>query len=480
MTNTIKTISLGFLFAVLVSCVQSKEEPKTLNGIWKSLGSGWVLQIQDSTEYTLYDVTQISCLQNRNSQLDEIIGNLSLDNDTLSWTKGVITYRFVKAEESLEPCTTPLTEVQKQNALFNFDVFAETVEEHYAFFELNQIQWDSLHSAQRNKVVQDSSEVNLYTVIDETLTLLNDNHAYLEVSDALYEKLEADVEEESSDEENNLETLPEYGDLQIAGMITQNYLQEEMTQDSKFIRWGKINDRLGYIQIMTMWLHANLDIPQALIDENGYVDAYVETFHQMYEGDYIDKEAKAVATVMEKAMNDLRSMDEIVLDVRFNGGGQDAVSFAILKHFVGEKTHIANQKLRYGSQFSPKLPLYIEGVSKPFLKPVYVLTSQQTGSAAEAFSIATLALPHCKRIGSATSGAMSTALEKTLPNGWAFSISNEIYMDLNDKIYENVGIPVDYDLKYPEDRQDFFRYVADDLESDKQNIFKAIESLRRP
>ncbi|MEL6484279.1 MAG: S41 family peptidase, partial [Bacteroidota bacterium] len=260
----------------------------------------------------------------------------------------------------------------------------------------------------------------------------------------------------------------------------KSHMEEELTEDAKLIRWGKMSENLGYVQIMTMWLHADLDIPQALIDQNGFVDAYVETFHNMYEGDYIKQEAKAVATVMEKVMNDLRSLDAIVLDVRFNGGGQDAVSYAILKHFVGEKVHIANQKLRYGNQFSPPLELYLEGVTKPFLKPVYVLTSPQTGSAAEAFSMATLALPHFKRIGSATSGAMSTALEKTLPNGWSFAISNEINLDLKGNVYENIGIPVDYDLQYPKDRQEFFRHVANDLEKDKKTILAAIEALQAP
>ncbi|MEL6305998.1 MAG: S41 family peptidase, partial [Bacteroidota bacterium] len=461
------------------SCEEPQEAPETLNGIWKSLGSGWVLQIQDSTEYTLFDVTKISCLEHRMAQLSEMISDLQLQNDTLSLTKGVMTYLFVKDEKALDNYTTEYSTEQKKNTLFNFEVFSETVREHYAFFELNQIPWDSLYAVQKNKLVVDSSQVNLYQVIDETLTLLNDNHAYLEATNEVYKALEAQETEESPKEDSE-ETLPEYGDFQVAGMVAKNHLLEELTEDTKLIRWGKLNENMGYVQIMTMWLHADLDIPQTLIDENGYVDAYVETFHKMYEGDYIKREAKAVASIMEKVMTDLRNLDAIVLDVRFNGGGQDAVSYAILKHFVGEKAHIANQKLRYGNQFSPPLELYLEGVTKPFLKPVYVLTSQQTGSAAEAFSLATMALPHFKRIGSATSGAMSTALEKTLPNGWSFAISNEINMDLEGNIYENIGIPVDYDLQYPQDRQDFFRQVANNLERDKQDILKAIEALQQP
>lgn len=72
---------------------------------------------------------------------------------------------------------------------------------------------------------------------------------------------------------------------------------------------------------------------------------------------------------------------------------------------------------------------------------------------------------------------MLEALEKELPNGWAFSISNEIYMDNQGNNYENKGIPVDYELGYSQDRQTFVSRVADDLAGDKQQILGAIEKL---
>lgn len=171
-------------------------------------------------------------------------------------------------------------------------------------------------------------------------------------------------------------------------------------------------------------------------------------------------------------------MKSIVIDVRFNGGGQDAVSFEILRRFVDKKQQVAMQKLRHEDQFSPLLPLFIDHSTDAYIKPVYVLTSPQTGSAAEAFSIATMSLKNIQRIGSPTSGALSTALEKSLPNGWVFSISNEVYMDNQGNAYENIGVPVDYELKYSKDRQAFFRSIADNLEKDKNDIINAIEALQ--
>jgi len=68
-------------------------------------------------------------------------------------------------------------------------------------------------------------------------------------------------------------------------------------------------------------------------------------------------------------------------------------------------------------------------------------------------------------------------LEKRLPNGWYFSLSNEVYLDNQGVCYESIGIPVDYELNYPNDRQTFFRSVAEDLEEDKRNVLKAIEDI---
>ena len=462
-----------FSFLVIFSACTSKKTSPSINGVWESVGAGWVLHIEDSTSYSLYDITSISCLPNRQAKLEELIKSFQLIQDTLLLKKGVITYKFVKGKRLPEMCQT-LNKEKAKNPLYNFDVFAETVKEHYAFMNLNKINWNELYKQQKDKLTAISTDAQLYQVIEETLELLNDNHAYLEATDEVYEAIEKE-----SPPKKEANKLPEYGDFQVAKLVTKHHLIEEMTEDSWLIQWGKLDTNIGFIQIKAMWLYANLDVPKALIDQIGFVDAYVETFHKMYEGDYIEEEVKGVNKIMNKVMNDLSNMESIVIDIRFNGGGQDAVSFEILNRFISKRQKVATQQLYYHNQYTAVLPLFIKGNTHSYTKPVYVLTSPQTGSAAESFAIASLELDNFKRIGSSTSGAMSTALEKTLPNGWAFSISNEIYMDNNGTCYENKGIPVHYDLNYPKDRQDFFRTIVNDLDTDKQQILKAIEALKK-
>ncbi len=472
-----KTSLIAVLTLLLIlSCKQPTQKIASVNGVWESIGSGWVLHIQDSTRYSMYDVNAVACLPAREATFDELSAALELKNDTLFMKKGVMTYSFVKIAALPKGCSEPPTAEKKQDPLFNFEVFAATVKEHYAFMHLNKIQWQSLYEKQRSKLGETPTDIQLYTVLEETLELLNDNHAFLEASDDLYNALQEVTTEK--DESDSGITLPTYGDFQVADLVAKQYLENDMTKDSWLIKWGTMNDGVGYIQIKSMWLYADLEIPKTLIDQMGYVDAYVKTFNQLDEGQYVHKEVAGVRNIMGTIMHDLMKTPSIIIDVRFNGGGQDAVSFEILKHFNTTKRQVVTTKLKYKDGFSPILSLHLDSADQPYIKPVYVLTSQQTGSAAEAFSICSMAIPHMKRIGAHTQGALSTALEKRLPNGWAYSISNEIYMEYEGNSYENKGVPVDYLINYPEDRQDFFRAVVNDLEADKHQTLKAIQALK--
>lgn len=461
------------VITVFSSCQkQNQSSPYSVNGVWESIGSGWILEIKDSTAYSFYDITSISCLPRRQGEFEDISTSLNLLHDTLSLLVGPITYQFAPIADIPKLCQADLTYQRTHDPIYNFEVFSETVKEHYAFLELNGIDWDKLYTQQKKKLSSNSSDSELYLLIEDTLEKLNDNHAFLEATDSVYDELDKLAKEDESEE-----SFLELGDLPVAEMVAQHHLQEEMTEDSWLIQWGKLTDDLGYVLVKTMWLYADLEIPQSLIGSIGFVDAYIEIKDGMYEGDYIEKEVKGVSKIMDQVMHDLTNSGSIVIDIRFNGGGQDVVSFEILSRFIPEKLQIGIQKLRYGNHHTSILPLFIDARKNAYTKPVYVLTSSQTGSAAESFSLATMSVNHIKRIGSSTTGALSTTLDKELPNGWVFSISNEVFMDNNGKFYENIGIPPNYEIDYSRDRQTFFKSVIGDLDADKKNILAAIKEL---
>jgi len=77
--------------------------------------------------------------------------------------------------------------------------------------------------------------------------------------------------------------------------------------------------------------------------------------------------------------------------------------------------------------------------------------------------LASLSLPNFPRIGSTTEGIFSSTLDKTLPNGWEYELSNEVYQDLQGNTYENIGISPGFPLNYSKDKDQFFEQLSTEL-----------------
>jgi len=454
------------------SCESSKKEKELINGIWESIGYGKIISIENK-EYALYDRTKISCLPAQKGNISDFKNTITAQNDTLSISSGTSIYKYFRIDSLPNLCSKNFAENKRTDPIYNFEVFSKTIEENYAYFGLNKINWGGLYINSKNKITSKTTEVELYLVLDEMLDKLNDNHGDIEPTDKIYEqaeKLNPEVKE-------NVQ-MKEYGDFQIAQMVAEHFLDEDMTKDSWLIEWGKMKNNIGYMQVKAMWLFGDLNLSDSLIKQNGFVDTYVEAFNKLNESNYVKAEVKGIRLIMDKVMKDLNDTDFLILDVRFNGGGQDAVGLEILKCFNNRKVQVATKKAVYKNNYTERTLIFIEYSKHPYKKPIYLLTSQQSASATDFMTLASLELKNIKRIGSHTNGALSDALGKKLPNGWFFSISNQIYEDNQGKCYENIGVPVNYELNYPSDRQTFFRSVANNLEKDKIDILNAIEELR--
>ena len=152
---------------------------RSINGIWESMSSGWILEIRDSSYYSFYDINQIDCLPSKSGSFEQIASSLKLDKDTLSLKVGVTKNLFTQIQKIPIRCDEAKDSVVLKNPLFNFEYFAETVKEHYAFMKLNEIDWPAIYKEQKSKLTEESTEVELYLLIEETFEKLNDNHAYI-------------------------------------------------------------------------------------------------------------------------------------------------------------------------------------------------------------------------------------------------------------------------------------------------------------
>ena len=132
----------------------------------------------------------------------------------------------------------------------------------------------------------------------------------------------------------------------------------------------------------------------------------------------------------------------VIVDLRFNGGGYETVALKLLSYFINEPKHILSVKAKKDNGYTKEQKYVLEPSENIYKGKLIVLTSHRTASAAEIFALGTLAYPEIKRFGSSTNGIFSEILWKNLPNGWEFSLSNEVYSDQNGNVYEITGVPV--------------------------------------
>ncbi|WP_286760639.1 S41 family peptidase [Salegentibacter sp. UBA1130] len=146
----------------------------------------------------------------------------------------------------------------------------------------------------------------------------------------------------------------------------------------------------------------------------------------------------------------------MIVDLRFNGGGYETVALELLNYFVAQDKEIIKIKARTKEGFTPAQIISLQPETQN-PKKIYLLISPVTASAAEIFALGALSYSNIEILGTKSAGIFSEILWKKLPNGWEYSLSNEVYMDREGRAYEKEGVPVDYELNYPTKRFMFYK-----------------------
>lgn len=151
--------------------------------------------------------------------------------------------------------------------------------------------------------------------------------------------------------------------------------------------------------------------------------------------DWIGEES---AGVLNSAMAFLKGGDAVIIDLRRNGGGAGQAVHQVISHFMEpDKPLIAFHK---GGETSPTLKT-LPGLSSMIGKPLYVLTSGGTGSAAEEFAGHVAGYRLGELVGSATSGAAYMNGLYAIEGGFELSVSEaRPVLAATGKDWEGVGI----------------------------------------
>lgn len=276
----------------------------------------------------------------------------------------------------------------------NFEYLWKECNEKYAYFELKNINWDSIKSVYAAKVYAGMSEDSLFHVLGDMLTELRDDHANIisnfNVSFYGVEYLAQD----------NFDWR----------IIVDQYLSQDFYLSGPFSHDFIANKEIGYIRLSKF---------TSTVDANNL--------------DFI--------------LDRYQNTKGLIIDLRENGGGAIADVFTLLSRFVEIETQVYYSRIKTGAEhddFSEPEPVYVTpypGIR--YSKKVVMLTDRGTYSAGSLLALATKALPNVILMGDTSGGGLGMPNGGQLPNGWIyrFSVTQSLTLDQN-PAFEN-GVPVD-------------------------------------
>ncbi len=292
-----------------------------------------------------------------------------------------------------EPLNTPTS---------NFDYFWKAFDERYGLFEVKNIDWTALQLKYRSRVNDQMTDEQLYQVITEMMIQLNDNHLNLYPTNGSLPVFPGGL---LRYKDGNLRITKVQDDYDLD--VVKKYLTESH-QLSPNVTYGRLAGNVGYIGI------------------TGQGDS-----------------RKSVEKNFIKMINDLKDAKGIIVDVRGDYGGMDAIAQLMAGFFASEKKLYMTTKKRNGpkhTDFTPTTEWYVEPQATTFIKPIIVLTSPFTQSAGETFTLAMREFNHVKIWGDTTAGSFSDNPNTEMPNGWIFSISVGDYRAADGQSFEGIGI----------------------------------------
>ncbi|MEM8487432.1 MAG: S41 family peptidase [Bacteroidota bacterium] len=397
-------------------------------GVWQNLAYGWTI-VFGADEIDLYHYSSAGCLPDEVSKEDliELAKFYARTGDTLyisGSAAGSTLYQFEQIDAVPAACNQPAAD----SPTAVFDYFYKIMDTHYAFFDVYDVDWNARYQANLPKISDTMSEEALFEVLRDMLKGLNDGHLVLRAevdgerktytaskSRVLSPTLDAVFANQTEfEEKGDFSTDWFFGSLRRFRSHVMNARGQGKAASGN-INWGKIGN-IGYINVFGM---------------GGFDDDDEGT---------LAEEVEAVHAAMDLAIAALQDTDGIIFDVSLNQGGYDEVSLALASHFTNTDV-FAYTKVGKDSPLEPQRLHVKPAPNMRYLKPVTLLTSDLTVSAAEIFTMAMRALPNVTHRGDTTWGALSDILSKQLPNGWLLELSNEIYIDSKGQAWEGKGIP---------------------------------------
>ena len=383
-------------------------------GVWRAQAAGQIITL-NMFQAKLFSESSASCVEQltfpAHLKLVELAegARVEVSGDTLLLHLGgtVEPTLFTRIPALPDACTTANPNAP---AAQTFAALWAAMDEHYAFFDLHGVDWDARRDLAPvgNPTLSDD---DLFALLSLTLDGLDDGHVQLGTP---------------------------------LGNFSPSRAPDWLPIDQSLTR-----DRMWQIARDTIATPLT-PVPQTGIEYTLLPDgvAYVLIRHMGVDNGFGATEFEAMSQAFADVAAQIATANSIIIDLRYNPGGSDTVSFGVASHFTAQPVDVFTKTTRDGDAQTPVFTatLHPFGAS-PLTQPVIVLTSQLTGSAAEILTMVMRELPQVTTLGQPTSGGLSDILGFKLPNGWDLGLSYQTYRTMNGTSYEAIGIPPDIEFE---------------------------------
>ena len=285
-------------------------------------------------------------------------------------------------------------ELASTNPMENFDYLWQECDEKYAYFDVKNIDWNSVRGEYSDQIFEGMSEDSLFNVLGSMLTELRDDHTILK----------------------SFFNVSFFGAVYLGQdnfdwrILVDNYLGQDFYITGPFIHNFLANGEIGYVRFPSF---------TGTVD-NKNLDFILEQY----------KDTKG-----------------LILDLRENGGGRVNNVFILLSRLVDEETVVYYSRIKNGpapNDFSePEAAIVKPYDGIRYTKKITVLVDRGTYSAGSFTSLATKALSNIVLVGDTTGGGLGAPNGGQLPNGWTYRFSITQTLDLNLNADFEDGVPPD-------------------------------------
>lgn len=383
-------------------------------GTWHNSATGNIIEI-NALRANLYNQSSFGCAFD--SMFPAHLGLvkalegawITTDDDTLTLhiDSSLETTDFEKLDALPDACRDTLPPTPHNVFMAMWTV----MDENYAFFDLHGVNWNE-RRALAPSPDETLTDQELYQRLQSALTGLDDGHVQLIAGDLGFFS-------PSVPSPWNVGYDFSRDDLNQIARANSGVAFTEFSDAP--IAYGLRDDGIGYILI-----------------EGMYTDS---AFGQLG-----SNHSKAIFKDISEALAEAKAL---VIDVRYNPGGNDTTAFAYASHFSPDTRTVFQKRSRDGDGWTPYFTAHVNPAPAELQldQPVVLLTSSATGSGAEIFTMAMRELPQVTVMGTPTDGGLSDILGMTLPNGWKLGLSNQEYRTMDGSLFEGSGVPVDITIE---------------------------------